>query len=103
MRIDPPPSDAVANGMMPAATAADEPPLEPPGVRLTSHGLRVTPKTLVFVKLSVPNSGLAVLPTGTAPAARSRATLRLSFGSGPRPANGTDPNEVGMPSQRSRS
>src|SRR5688572_8711920 len=70
MRMDPPPSDAVANGMMPAATAAEEPPLEPPGVRVTSHGLRVTPNTLVFVKLSVPNSGLAVLPTGTAPAER---------------------------------
>src|SRR4051812_50122985 len=51
IRIEPPPSDAVPNGMMPAATAADDPPLDPPGVRFTSHGLRVTPKTFVFVKL----------------------------------------------------
>src|SRR3954469_3335184 len=38
MRIDPPPSDAVPNGMMPAATAADVPPLDPPAVVETSHG-----------------------------------------------------------------
>ena len=43
MRIDPPPSLAWANGTMPAATAAADPPLEPPGVRDVSHGLRVGP------------------------------------------------------------
>ena len=31
IRIEPPPSDAVPNGMIPAATAAAVPPLEPPG------------------------------------------------------------------------
>ncbi len=40
MRIEPPPSEACAKGVMRAATAAPEPPLEPPEVRLTSHGLR---------------------------------------------------------------
>src|SRR5881227_1693990 len=80
MRIDPPPSDAVPNGMIPAATAAELPPLEPPGVFVTSHGFRVMPNTLVLVKLSVPNSGLAVFPTGTAPATRKRATFRSSRG-----------------------
>ena len=89
--MEPPPSDAVPNGMMPAATAAAVPPLEPPGVRAVSHGLRVMPCTLVLVKLSVPNSGVEVLPTGTAPAALSRATLMSSSASGPRPANGTEP------------
>src|SRR4051794_36798442 len=64
MRIDPPPSDAVAKGRMPAATAAAEPPLEPPGVREGSHALRVIPVTLFLVRLSVPNSGEVVLPTG---------------------------------------
>ena len=45
VRIDPPPSLAVQNGTMPADTAALEPPLEPPGVRAGSHGLRVTPRS----------------------------------------------------------
>ena len=69
---------------MPAATAAALPPEEPPGVRLVSHGLRVMPQAFVFVKLSVPNSGAAVLPIGTPPAARSRATWIESAPTGPR-------------------
>ena len=36
VRVEPPPSLAVANGTSPAATAAADPPLEPPGVRLRS-------------------------------------------------------------------
>ena len=43
MRIEPPPSAAGAIGTRPAATAAAEPPLEPPGLRCGSQGLRVTP------------------------------------------------------------
>ena len=43
MRIEPPPSLAWAIGNMPAATAAAAPPLEPPGERSRSQGLRVTP------------------------------------------------------------
>ena len=43
MRIDPPPSLAWAIGTRPAATAAAEPPLDPPGERAVSHGLRVAP------------------------------------------------------------
>jgi hypothetical protein len=43
VRIEPPPSLAVQNGTMPADTAALDPPLDPPGVRLGSQGLRVTP------------------------------------------------------------
>jgi hypothetical protein len=60
MRVEPPPSLAVAIGTSPAETAAAEPPLDPPGVRDGSHGLRVIPHAFVFVKLSVPNSGAAV-------------------------------------------
>ncbi len=103
MRVEPPPSLAVAAGTRPAATAAALPPLEPPGVRSVSHGLRAVPKTLVRVKLSVPNSGAAVLPIGTAPAARRRATWTESSVTGPRPAKASDPCEVGMPAQSSRS
>jgi hypothetical protein len=43
MRIEPPPSFPCAIGTMPDATAAAEPPDEPPAVRRVSHGLRVTP------------------------------------------------------------
>ena len=43
IRIDPPPSVAVATPTRPADTAAAEPPLEPPGERSGFQGLRVTP------------------------------------------------------------
>ena len=65
MRVDPPPSLAVQNGTRPAATAAAEPPLDPPGVRSRFHGLRVVPHALVLVNAVTPNSGAAVFPTGT--------------------------------------
>ena len=42
-RMEPPPSLACAAGTMPAATAAAEPPLEPPALRAGSQGLRVAP------------------------------------------------------------
>ena len=42
-RIEPPVSVPVAIGARPAATAATEPPLEPPGTRLVSQGLRTGP------------------------------------------------------------
>ena len=43
MRIEPPPSLPVHAGNSPAATAAADPPDEPPGVRSGFHGLRVMP------------------------------------------------------------
>ena len=43
MRIEPPPSFAWAIGTSPAATAAAEPPLDPPVERVVSQGLRVGP------------------------------------------------------------
>src|SRR6516165_8326338 len=43
MRIEPPMSLPCATATIPAATAAADPPLEPPGERLRSHGLRVGP------------------------------------------------------------
>jgi hypothetical protein len=43
IRIDPPPSVATPAPTMPAATAAPEPPLDPPGVRVVSHGFREIP------------------------------------------------------------
>src|SRR5437764_3953513 len=85
IRVEPPPSLAVQNGTIPAATAAADPPLDPPGVRVGSHGLRVVPQALVWVKAVMPNSGAAVLPTGTAPEARRRRTCAESAATGGRP------------------
>ena len=39
MRMEPPVSLPMPMGTIPAATAAPEPPLEPPGTRRRSHGL----------------------------------------------------------------
>jgi hypothetical protein len=46
MRIEPPPSLAWATGTTPDATAAADPPLEPPGVWSVFQGLRVGPNSL---------------------------------------------------------
>ena len=78
MRIEPPPSLPWAIGTMPAATAAAEPPLEPPGVRSSPHGLRVGPNRRVSVVGRIAISGSAVLPTITNPARRSRRTRKES-------------------------
>ena len=43
MRMEPPPSLPCATATMPDATAAAEPPLEPPAERPRLHGLRVGP------------------------------------------------------------
>ena len=74
MRIEPPPSLPCASGSIPAATAAAEPPLDPPGVRSRSHGLRVGPVWRGSVVGRIPNSGRFVTPTITNPASRSRRT-----------------------------
>ena len=78
MRIEPPPSEPVAAGTRPAATAAPEPPDEPPGVRVGSQGLRVMPFASVAVHGKIVSSGTFVIPIGIAPAARSRRTASES-------------------------
>ncbi len=78
MRIEPPPSVPCAIGQSPAAVAAAAPPLEPPGVRDVSHGLRQTPLSSDSVIAIVPNSGVFVLPSTTKPAARMRRTTAAS-------------------------
>ena len=72
MRIEPPPSEAEAAPTSPAATAAPEPPLEPPQVRVRSQGLRVSPHGSVSVNGQIASSESVVLPISTAPASRSR-------------------------------
>ena len=78
IRIEPPPSVPTPIGASPAATAADAPPLEPPGVRSRRHGLRVAPKSRLWVAPSQPNVGVLVLPIMMAPAAFRRATIGAS-------------------------
>ena len=77
-RIEPPVSEPSASGTNPAATAAAEPPEDPPGTRLTSWGLRVGPVAEVSVEEPMANSSMFVLPTTTAPAARRRDTTVAS-------------------------
>src|SRR4051794_5526688 len=78
MRIEPPPSLACATGSRPAATAAAAPPLEPPGVRVGSHGLRHAPFSSDSVCAIVPNSGVFVLPRMTKPASLMLRTVAES-------------------------
>ncbi len=80
-RIDPPMSLPWATATIPDATAAAAPPLEPPGERLVSHGLRVGPYASGSVVTVDASSGRLVLPTITNPAARKRWTSHVSFGS----------------------
>ena len=78
MRIEPPPSDAYAAPTRPAATAAADPPLDPPGLNPCFHGLCVTPNASDSVNGKIASSGICVRPTITAPAARSRRTTSAS-------------------------
>ena len=63
-----------------AATAAADPPLEPPGVRAGSQGLRVMPNIVDSVASIQPFSGLVLLANGTMPAAFRRCRVRESNG-----------------------
>ena len=74
MRIEPPPSVPRCSAPAPSAAAAAAPPEEPPGVRARSQGLRVIPVAVLSVSAFQPNSGVAVSPISTAPAARRRPT-----------------------------
>ena len=62
MRIEPPPSLPWAAGARPAATAAAAPPLDPPGVRAVSQGLRQGPFSSDSVTAVRPELGRVRLP-----------------------------------------
>jgi hypothetical protein len=79
MRVEPPPSLPCAIGTSPAATAAPDPPLDPPGVRSVFHGLRLAPWRGSLTG-RIPYSGRLVVPTTTNPASRSRRTTCASWG-----------------------
>src|SRR5438045_8494238 len=76
--MEPPPSEPIAMGPSPAATAAPAPPLEPAEVRSRSQGLRVGPNSRLSVGDFQPNSEVLVLPSTIAPASLSRAAIGAS-------------------------
>ena len=100
--MDPAPSVPIAATPMPVATATAAPPLDPPAVRSTCQGLRVTPVIWLTVAALQPNSEVLVLPMMIAPAARSRATAGASV-SGTQSAHATDPRVVRRPAVGVRS
>src|SRR5437763_9195964 len=71
MRIEPPPSFACAKGTMPLATAAADPPDEPPVEWPGFQGLRAGGTDFGSAVTVVPNSGTLVRPSGTNPASRN--------------------------------
>ena len=102
IRIEPAPSPPCAIPTTPAATAAAEPPDDPPAVRPWRHGLCAGPFTRFPDSPFQPYSDVVVLPTMTAPAARMRAT---SGESAPAisPWWTSDPMLVGTPATSTRS
>src|ERR687883_744113 len=76
--IEPPVSEPSAHGARPAATAAVEPPEEPPGTRSVSHGLRVGPKPEFSVDEPMANSSMFVLPSSGRLASRQRSATVAS-------------------------
>src|SRR5437867_8586844 len=79
-RTDPPVSVPSARSTAPAATAAAEPPEEPPGTRAGSIGFFEGPYAECSVEEPIANSSQLVLPAMTAPASRSRRTAVASNG-----------------------
>src|SRR5277367_705427 len=78
--MDPPVSEPMEAQHIPAASAAADPPDDPPGTRLVSQGLRVVRKALFSVELPMANSSRLVLPRNTAPACSSFLTTVASYG-----------------------
>src|SRR5205807_637393 len=78
--MDPPVSDPSATGTIPAATAAADPPPDPPGMRSVAQGLRAGPNAEFSFDDPTANSSQLVLPTTTAAACSSRATAVASYG-----------------------
>ena len=98
-RIDPPTSLPIPRGDMPLDTAAASPPLEPPVVRVSSHGFLVVPNMRLPVSHHRANSGRFVFAIITPPASSSRVTTVASFsghvvGEYERAARGPGPRRI---------
>jgi hypothetical protein len=79
-RIEPAGIGAGRGRQQPRGTAAAEPPDEPPGTRLVSHGLRTTPNAEFSLPEPIANSSQLSLPRVTAPASPSRSSTAASNG-----------------------
>src|SRR5690349_17310144 len=95
-RIEPPVSVPIARGAWKEAIAALDPPDEPPGMRLRSHGLRVGPYAEFSVDEPIANSSMFVLPSMTMPARLMRCEIVASYG-------GTQPSRIFEPAVVTRS
>ena len=98
-RIDPKPSVAWAIGSMRAPTAAAAPPLEPPEMRVRSHGFFVGPWSTGSHVSDRPSSHVLVRPKITSPAALSRRTCSVSAVAGGESAKKRDPRVIGTPAR----
>src|SRR2546422_7573036 len=78
-RMDPPVSEPSATVARLAATAAAEPPLDPPGTRVRSCGLSVGKNAEFSVEEPIANSSQFVFPTTHAP---DRKSTRLNSSHG---------------------
>src|ERR1700723_2448099 len=78
--MDPPGSVPTPSGASKPATAAAEPPEDPPGTRARSHGLCDGPKAEFSVDEPIANSSRFDLPSSTTPASRSRRVTVASYG-----------------------
>ena len=68
-------SEPVASGVIPAARAAADPPLEPPTSKAVFQGLRVIPHRRDAVQNAIENSGVRERAWMIAPARSSRSTI----------------------------
>ena len=95
-RIEPPVSEPVAPCTSPAASAAPEPLLEPPGTWSRFHGLRAGGKRWPGNCIPNANSWVMSLPSITVPAACQRCT-QVASSSGTQSASSAEPPVVRMP------
>src|SRR5207249_6230715 len=78
--MDPPVSEPRAATHSSAATAAADPPLDPPGIDPRFQGLRLGPKAEFSVEEPIANSSKLVFPSNRYPWLRSRAITVASYG-----------------------
>src|SRR5262249_32876054 len=77
-RVEPNPSEACAMGRMRAPTEAAAPPLEPPEIRVVSHGFFVAPETAGSQVREMPRSDECLGAKLTRPAGVRRSTCSRS-------------------------
>ena len=78
--IEPPVSEPRARSVKPEATAAAEPPDDPPAVLSISKGFLTGPKYEVSVVFPMPNSSILVLPMIDMPVCSRRSTTVAEYG-----------------------